>query len=201
MYSTKTAIESTGNNYIPAGINDNIKLYSVSVLKSPNGKDYIEFVFKDNEDREATMTEWKNEKGMFIKTDADLQKADDIQFGRILQIIKCYTKTEDVPEIEFNSFNEMIVWVQQYLSEKMKSNSDNPLRLKITFDNKGFLRVSKYGIFVEPMSVKESRIILTGRDKTVRPEIPVDKEDTPKTDPLSSIKATPETEKDDELPF
>ena len=201
MYSTKTAIESTGNNYIPAGINDNIKLYSVSVLKSPNGKDYIEFMFKDNNDREATMTEWKNEKGMFIKTDADLQRADDLQFGRILQIIKCYTDTENIPEIEFNSFSEMIMWVQQYLTEKMKSNPDNPLRIKITYDNKGFLRVSKNGIFIEPMSVKESRIILTGRDKTVRPEIPVDKEETPKIDPLSSIETTPETEKDDELPF
>lgn len=201
MYSTKTAIESTGNNYIPAGINDNIKLYSVSVLKSPNGKDYIEFMFKDNNDREATMTEWKNEKGMFIKTDADLQRADDLQFGRILQIIKCYTDTENIPEIEFNSFSEMIMWVQQYLTEKMKSNPDNPLRIKITYDNKGFLRVSKNGIFIEPMSVKESRIILTGRDKTVRPEIPVDKEETPKIDPLSSIETTPETEKNDELPF
>ena len=90
MYSTKTAIESTGSIYMNAGINDNVTLSNVEVTKSPTGKDFIRFTFSDADGKTAEMTEWKNEKSMYVKTDAELQKEDDRQFGRIMQIIKCY---------------------------------------------------------------------------------------------------------------
>ena len=199
MYSTKTAIESTGSIYMNAGINDNITLSNVEVTKSPTGKDFIRFTFSDKDGKTAEMTEWKNEKSMYVKTDAELQKEDDRQFGRIMQIIKCYIS--EVPDVELNSFVDMINWVKTTLDGV---NKDTKLRLKVVYDNKGFIRVSKNGIFVEPMTAQESRIVLTGRDKIVRPDIPVDKEDTPKTDPLSAVNdATPadETNSDDDLPF
>lgn len=199
MYSTKTAIESTGSIYMNAGINDNVTLSNVEVAKSPTGKDFIRFTFSDADGKTAEMTEWKNEKSMYVKTDAELQKEDDRQFGRIMQIIKCYIS--EVPDVELNSFIDMINWVKTTLNGV---NKDTKLRLKVVYDNKGFIRVSKNGIFVEPMTVQESRIVLTGRDKIVRPDIPVDKEETPKTDPLSAVNdATPadETNSDDDLPF
>lgn len=199
MYSTKTAIESTGSIYMNAGINDNVTLSDVEVTKSPTGKDFIRFTFSDADGKTAEMTEWKNEKSMYVKTDAELQKEDDRQFGRIMQIIKCYIS--EVPDVELNSFVDMINWVKTTLNGV---NKDTKLRLKVVYDNKGFIRVSKNGIFVEPMTVQESRIVLTGRDKTTRPDIPVDKEETPKTDPLSAVNdATPadETNSDDNLPF
>lgn len=199
MYSTKTAIESTGSVYMNAGINDNVTLSDVEVTKSPTGKDFIRFTFSDADGKTAEMTEWKNEKSMYVKTDAELQKEDDRQFGRIMQIIKCYIS--EVPDVELNSFVDMINWVKTTLNGV---NKDTKLRLKVVYDNKGFIRVSKNGIFVEPMAVQESRIVLTGRDKTIRPDIPVDKEETPKTDPLSAVNdATPadETNSDDDLPF
>lgn len=199
MYSTKTAIESTGSIYMNAGINDNVTLSNVEVAKSPTGKDFIRFTFSDADGKTAEMTEWKNEKSMYVKTDAELQKEDDRQFGRIMQIIKCYIS--EVPDVELNSFIDMINWVKTTLNGV---NKDTKLRLKVVYDNKGFIRVSKNGIFVEPMTVQESRIVLTGRDKTIRPDIPVDKEETPKTDPLSAVNdATPadETNSDDDLPF
>lgn len=199
MYSTKTAIESTGSIYMNAGINDNVTLSNVEVTKSPTGKDFIRFTFSDADGKTAEMTEWKNEKSMYVKTDAELQKEDDRQFGRIMQIIKCYIS--EVPDVELNSFVDMISWVKTTLDGV---NKDTKLRLKVVYDNKGFIRVSKNGIFVEPMTVQESRIVLTGRDKTIRPDIPVDKEETPKTDPLSAVNdATPadETNSDDDLPF
>ena len=199
MYSTKTAIESTGSIYMNAGINDNVTLSNVEVAKSPTGKDFIRFTFSDADGKTAEMTEWKNEKSMYVKTDAELQKEDDRQFGRIMQIIKCYIS--EVPDVELNSFIDMINWVKTTLNGV---NKDTKLRLKVVYDNKGFIRVSKNGIFVEPMTVQESRIVLTGRDKTIRPDIPVDKEETPKIDPLSAVNdATPadETNSDDDLPF
>lgn len=199
MYSTKTAIESTGSAFMNAGINDNVTLNNVEVTKSPTGKDFIRFTFADADGKTAEWTEWKNEKSMYIKTDAELQTEDNRQFGRILQILKCYM--DEVPDVELNSFADMINWVKTTLNAV---NKDTKLRLKVVFDNKGFIRVSRNGIFVEPMSVTESRIVLTGRDKTTRPDIPVDKEETPKTDPLSAVNdATPadETNSDDDLPF
>lgn len=199
MYSTKTAIESTGSIYMNAGINDDVTLSNVEVTKSPTGKDFVRFTFSDADGKIAEMTEWKNEKSMYVKTDAELQKEDDRQFGRIMQIIKCYIF--EVPDVELNSFVDMINWVKTTLNGV---NKDTKLRLKVVYDNKGFIRVSKNGIFVEPMTVQESRIVLTGRDKTTRPDIPVDKEETPETDPLSAVNdATPadETNSDDDLPF
>ena len=90
MYSTKTA--TTNNNefndsYMPVGINDNVTLKEVNVNKSPQGKDYLEFVFQNEEGKTASFTEWKNEKNTWIKTDEDLQNRDNKQFGRILQIV------------------------------------------------------------------------------------------------------------------
>jgi hypothetical protein len=81
-----------------------------------------------------------------------------------------------------------------------------PLRLKVTYDKKGYTQVSKNGIFVEPMSVakEESQIKLWKNDLTTRP-IVADKE--PVTDPLGSPNigvSTPVTETStgaDDLPF
>lgn len=67
MYSTKTAIESTGSAFMNAGINDNVTLNNVEVTKSPTGKDFIRFTFADADGKTAEWTEWKNEKNMYIK--------------------------------------------------------------------------------------------------------------------------------------
>ena len=136
---------------------------------------------------------------MWIKTDAELQQRDNQQFGRILQNVKCFY--DEVPQAEFNTFIDMINWVKSLLDGKIAEKK--LLRLKTTYDKKGFVRVSKNGIYVEPMSVTETQIVITGRDVLVRPEIPVDKEQ-PTKDPLSTLNTTPETESgssDSDLPF
>lgn len=201
MFSTKTAVFESSNKYMNAGINDNVTLKEVNVMKSPTGRDYLEIVFEDANGATASLTEWKNEKNMWIKTDEDLQRRDNQQFGRMLQILKCYFET--IEDVELNTFIDMINWVKKQLDTVI--NGKKPLRLKTTYDNKGFIRVSTYGTFVEPMDVKETQIVLTGRDKTVRPEIKVDDEKS--TDPLASSndESTPDNtiaeEKKDDLPF
>lgn len=197
MFSTKTAVFDSSNKYMNAGINDNVTLKEVNVLKSPNGRDYIEIIFEDANGAMASLTEWKNEKNMWIKTDEELQRRDNQQFGRMLQILKCYFET--IEDVELNTFVDMITWVKSKLDTVISGKK--LLRLKTTYDNKGFIRVSTYGIFVEPMDVEETQIVLTGRDKTVRPEIKVDDEKS--TDPLGN--ATPDNtiaeDKKDDLPF
>lgn len=198
MYSTKTA--TTNNNefndsYMPVGINDNITLKEVNVNKSPQGKDYLEFVFQNEEGKTASFTEWKNEKNTWIKTDEDLQNRDNKQFGRILQIVKCF---KNDPEFEGSSFVEMINWVKTTLTT-IGEWDKTFLRLKVIYDKKGYTTVSKNGIYVEPMSTEESQIKLWKNDLLERP-IVADNESS--TDPLTQ-QSTPVTEKNgaDDLPF
>ena len=197
MYSTKTA--TTNNNefnssYMPVGINENVTLKEVNVSKTPNGRDFLEIIFENEQGQTATMTEWKNEKNMWIKTDEDLQKRDDQQFGRILQVIDAVVGFHG--EFEGSSFIEMINWA------KLQLNCEHPqsVRLKVVYDKKGYTKVSSLGIFVEPMSVEESQIKLWKNDLLERP-IVADTE--PAADPLS-VTAAPVTETStgaDDLPF
>lgn len=200
MFSTKTAVFESSNKYMNAGINDNVTLKEVNVMKSSTGRDYLEITFEDANGATASRTEWKNEKNKWIITDEDLQRSDNQQFGRMLQILKCYF--DSIEDVELNTFFDMINWVKSKLDSVI--GEKKLLRLKTIYDNKGFIRVSTYGTFVEPMDVKETQIVLTGRDKTVRPEFKVDDEKS--VDPLASPQeSTPDNtiaeEKKDDLPF
>lgn len=200
MYSTKTATVNNSeftSSYMPVGINENVKLQTVEILKSPQGKDYIKFTF-EKDGLTASFTEWKNEKNMWIKTDEDLQRRDDMQFGRILQLINCYYS--EIPEFEGTSFAEMINWVKTQLDAKMSENKD--LRLKVVYDKNGYTTVSRLGVYVEPMTItnNDSQIKLFKNDLLER-TIVADKE--PAVDPLAtSTSSTPVSENNaDDLPF
>lgn len=185
MYSTKTAVtnnEEFNSSYMPVGINENITLKEVNVSKTANGRDFLEIIFENEQGQTATMTEWKNEKNMWIKTDEDLQKRDNQQFGRILQIVDCFGLR---PEFEGSSFVEMINWVKGIL-DQYKSIDNKSLRLKVVYDKNGYTKVSNLGIFVEPMSVTESQIKLWKNDLLERP-IVADRE--PASDPLTMTSA------------
>ena len=206
MYSTKTA--TTNNNefnssYMPVGINENVTLKEVNVSKTPQGRDFLEIIFENADGQTATMTEWKNEKNMWIKADEDLQKRDDQQFGRILQVIDAANGTHT--DFEGSSFVEMINWVKTQLEPATNpANMRQGMRLKVVYDKKGYTKVSSLGVFVEPMSVEESQIKLWKNDLLERP-IVADQE--PATDPLGSPNigvSTPVTETStgaDDLPF
>ena len=197
MYNTKTAIvnnEEFNSNYMPVGINNDVILKSVAVEKSPQGKDFLRVTFENGAGQTAEFTEWKNEKNMWIKTDEDLQNRDNIQFGRILQLINSFTTA---PDVELNSFTDMINWVKATLDPFIPTNKK--LRLKVIYDKKGYTQVSKYGTYVEPMDVKESQIKLFKNDLLERP---VKADEEKPADPLAiHTDSTPVTEKTDDLPF
>ena len=186
MYSTKTAVtnnEEFNSSYMSAGINENVTLKEINVKKSPTNLDFIEFVFENEAGQTATMTEWKNNKGLYVKTDEDLQRADNAQFGRVLQIIKCYMET--LPDAELSSFADMINWVKSTL-DAVADKDSKKLRLKVIYDKNNYTVVSKNGIFVEPMTVakEDSQIKQFKRDHFER-TIVADKEDA-NNDPLSA---------------
>ena len=199
MYSTKTAIsnpsESTGN-WMPVGINENVTLTKCEVLKSPQGRTYIQFEFSNELGQIAQMTEWKNEKNIWIKDDEELQIRDNQQFGRILQVLNSIAP--NLPDVEFNNFVEMVNWVAEVANQYIPLQKK--LRLKVIYDNKGYTKVSSYGIFVEPMDVKETQVRLFKRDLLERP-IVADKE--PATDPFDIKNVTSDNLSTgaDDLPF
>lgn len=207
MYSTKTATTNNqefNSSYMPVGINENITLKEVNVNKTQNGRDFLEIIFENESGQTATMTEWKNEKNMWIKTDEDLQRRDNQQFGRILQVIDA-VKGEHV-DFEGSSFVEMINWVKSQLSEDDRETAikvlNTKLRLKVVYDKNGYTQVSKNGIFVEPMSVakEESQIKLWKNDLLERP---VKADEEKPNDPLAgnSAPVTADSTGADDLPF
>lgn len=203
MYSTKTATvndQEFVSSYMPVGINENVTLKEVNVNKSPQGRDFLEIVFENDKGQTATVTEWKNEKNMWIKTDEDLQHRDDQQFGRILQIIDAVKGDHD--DFEGSSFVEMITWVKNVLSSYVNNNK---VRLKVVYDKRGYTKVSTLGIFIEPMGVTESKVKLWKNDLLERPVVA----DNEAADPLTStpVESTPVTDFSDvnpgadDLPF
>ena len=184
---------------MPVGINENITLKEVNVNKTPQGRDFLEIIFENEQGQTATMTEWKNEKNMWIVTDEDLQRRDNQQFGRILQVIDAANGSHT--DFEGNSFAEMINWVKAQLEPATNpANMRQGMRLKVVYDKKGYTKVSSLGTFVEPMSVEESQIKLWKNDLLERPVV-ADRE--PAADPLS-VTAAPVTETNtgaDDLPF
>lgn len=198
MYSTKTATTNNqefNSSYMPVGINENVTLKDVTVEKSPTQKDFIRIVFENADGQTAEMTEWKNEKNMWIKTDEDLQNRDDQQFGRLLQILDAVKGGHN--DFEGSSFLEMITWVKDCL----KDGNNNPVRLKVVYDKKGFTKVSTLGVFIESMSNLGSQIKLWKNDLLERP-VQADKE--PENDPLASNSAPVTADSNtgaDDLPF
>lgn len=201
MYSTKTATTNNtefSSSYMPVGINENVTLKEVNVNKTPQGRDFLEIIFENEQGQTATMTEWKNEKNMWIKTDEDLQKRDDQQFGRILQVFDAVKGGHN--DFEGSSFVEMINWVKTSLAD----GENSPVRLKVVYDKNGYTKVSSLGVFVEPMSVTESQIKLWKNDLLERPvQADVEKPNDPlaaATTASAPVTADSNTGADD-LPF
>lgn len=200
MYSTNNAVLFTGvSNYMVAGINENVTVNSVKVEKSPNGNDFLEIEF-EKDGRTVTMTQWQNKINSWIKTNEDLQNVDNQQFGRILQILKCFYKDEDL-QLEVNSFVDMANWVKNKLEAVIPNKK--LLRLKVVYNIKGYTTTSHNGTFIEPMDVAESKVEKLSRDRFERPVI-ADNEN--KADPLAkvdttSIPVTSTETKADDLPF
>ena len=206
MYSTKTATTNNtefSSSYMPVGINKNVTLKEVNVNKTQNGRDFLEIIFQNEQGQTATMTEWKNEKNMWIKTDEDLQRRDDAQFGRILQVIDAVCGKHD--EFEGSSFVEMINWTKNQI-DTANSNLPtlNDVRLKVVYDKNGYTKVSNLGVFVEPMSVEESQIKLWKNDLLERPvQADIEKPNDPLGSPNIGV-STPVTADStgaDDLPF
>lgn len=155
MYSKERAQQIVKNDvkFIPAGIHENVTLKSARVAESPTGLKFLEIVFEKN-GATLTQTEWKPTKfeGM---DDSALQKKEDTQFSRMMQILLCWYSDE---QLVFNgtSFEEFSQEVVNYLNNADKSKI---LRVKIVYNDKGYTTLPSYAryTFIEPMVLPEGQ--------------------------------------------
>ena len=195
MYSKERAQQVAKNDikYIPAGIQENVALKSARVATSPNGNIYLEIAF-EKDGATLIQTEWKPTKSPTM-TDEDLQKREDNQFSRMMQILYCFFKDE---ELIFNA-STFEGWAQEVADYLNRADKTKLLRVKVVFNQKGYTSLPTYAkyTFIEPMTVSKenSAIVQLGIDNFTRP-IVADKEKP--VDPLST---TEEVEKSDDLPF
>lgn len=196
MYSKERAQQVAKNDikYIPAGIQENVALKSARVATSPNGNIYLEIAF-EKDGATLIQTEWKPTKSPTM-TDEDLQKREDNQFSRMMQILYCFFKDE---ELIFNA-STFEGWAQEVANYLNRADKTKLLRVKVVFNQKGYTSLPTYAkyTFIEPMTVdkENSAIVQLGIDNFTRPII-ADKEKP--ADPLTIT--TEEVEKSDDLPF
>lgn len=180
MYSKERAQQITKNDvrFISAGIHENVQLKSARLAESPTGNKFLEIVF-EKDGATLTQTEWKPTK--FEDMDeAALQKKEDTQFSRMMQILLCFYKDE---QLIFNgsTFEEFATEVVNYLNNADKSKL---VRVKIVYNSKGYTTLPSYAkyTFIEPMTLPEgmtSAIVKLGIDNFEKPivadvETPVD---------------------------
>ena len=204
-YSKERAasISKSDIKYIPTGIIENVVLKSVKTEVSPNGNQFLEIVF-EKDGAILTHTEWKPTLGGFVTTEEQLQTKMDKQYSRMLQILNCYYKDE---ELDFNgeSFEQFIQWITDMLNKVDKSKK---LRAKIVYNDKGYTTLPNYAkyTFIEPMELPEgqsSSITMLNIDQFTKPVV-ADKE-VKNDNPFSATSSTTNTqalnESNNDLPF
>ena len=199
MYSKNRAASIAKNDvkFIGVGINDDVMLKEAKCELSPNNNYFLEIVFEKNG---ATLvhTEWEPSLNAFTTTQDQLQQKADNQYSRMLQILRCFYKDE---EIDFNgeSFRDFAKYVVDMLNNADKTKK---LKVKVVYNDKGYTSLPKYAkfTFIEPMELPEgtsSSIAILGIDTLIKPVV-ADKE-APVSNPLAGT-TTVEDSKDD-LPF
>lgn len=128
----------------------------------------------------------------------------DKQYSRMLQILNCYYKDE---ELDFNSesFEQFAQWITDMLNKVDKSKK---LRAKIVYNDKGYTTLPNYAkyTFIEPMELpegKSSSIAMLNIDQFTKPVV-ADKEvknDNPFSATSSTTNTQAFTDKTDDLPF
>lgn len=196
MYSKERAQQITKNDikYIPTGIQENVALKSARVTTSPNGNTFLEIVF-EKDGATLTQTEWKPTK-FGDMTDEALQKKEDTQFSRMMQILLCFYKDED---LVFNASN-FEGWANEVANYLNNADKSILLRIKVVYNNKNYTTLPTYAkyTFIEPMTVSKenSAIVELGIDKFTRSVIADQENDK---DPLNTTDSTEEV--GDDLPF
>lgn len=194
-FSTGIANELSKNDskYFSVGINEDVKLESMSVKETPTGVKYISFMFT----KEGANYPFEYSQYVPSKREGDIDDSKMLtkmanQITRFDKILKVYYPNDADRLYETDDYMDYLSW----LTEKFK-NADKTanLRIKLIYDDvKGFLTFPSYlkFDFIERMDVEKSNIAMMAIDRVVRPVI-ADKDKT-EVNPVAKSSA-------DDLPF
>ena len=202
-YSKKAAQEVSDfkSKYMNAGINENVTLDKVEVKVSPNGNKMFDITFVNEQGQTAVHTEWEPKMAPWMKDKTDLERNQARQFKKMLQILLCFYKDEQI-NFEGEDFMSFANYIATMLNAADKTKK---LRLKLVYNKDGYTTIPTAvdDTFIEPMDVTESNIKITAKDVVVRPVI-ADKEtknDNPFTTPEVATAAFATSNDPNELPF
>jgi len=202
-YSKKAAQEVSDfkSKYMNAGINENVTLDKVEVKVSPNGNKMFDITFVNEQGQTAVHTEWEPKMAPWMKDKTDLERNQARQFKKMLQILLCFYKDEQI-NFEGEDFMSFANYIATMLNAADKTKK---LRLKLVYNKDGYTTIPTAvdDTFIEPMDVTESNIKITAKDIVVRPVI-ADKEtknDNPFTTPEVATAAFATSNDPNELPF
>ena len=186
-YSKKAAQEVSDfkSKYMNAGINENVTLDKVEVKVSPNGNKMFDITFVNEQSQTAVHTEWEPKMAYWMKDKTDLERNQARQFKKMLQILLCFYKDEQI-NFEGEDFMSFANYIATMLNAADKTKK---LRLKLVYNKDGYTTIPTAvdDTFIEPMDVTESNIKITAKDIVVRPVI-ADKE-TKNDNPFTTMTA------------
>lgn len=188
-YSKKAAQEVSDfkSKYMNTGINENVTLDKVEVKISPNGNKMFDITFVNEQGQTAVHTEWEPKMAPWMKDKTDLERNQARQFKKMLQILLCFYKDEQI-NFEGEDFMSFANYIATMLNAADKTKK---LRLKLVYNKDGYTTIPTAvdDTFIEPMDVTESNIKITAKDVVVRPVI-ADKE-TKNDNPFTTMTAAP----------
>ena len=188
-YSKKAAQEVSDfkSKYMNAGINENVTLDKVEVKVSPNGNKMFDITFVNEQGQTAVHTEWEPKMAHWMKDKTDLERNQARQFKKMLQILLCFYKDEQI-NFEGEDFMSFADYIATMLNAADKTKK---LRLKLVYNKDGYTTIPTAvdDTFIESMDITESNIKITAKDIVVRPVI-ADKE-TKNDNPFTTMTAAP----------
>ena len=135
-YSKKAAQEVSDfkSKYMNAGINENVTLDKVEVKVSPNGNKMFDITFVNEQGQTAVHTEWEPKMAPWMKDKADLERNQARQFKKMLQILLCFYKDEQI-NFEGEDFMSFANYIATMLNAADKTKK---LRLKLVYNKDGY---------------------------------------------------------------
>ena len=169
-------VDVAKNNYIEAGIVENVELKSVRYEVTEKGNEFIEFVFEDENGGKLTQTEYKP-KGT---TEEQTLERTVKQIKRIKQLVCGYddknpaTMTFVNPNNYIIRANDFKTFAEETIRLLGTSYVGKKVRIKAVYNDNGFVTLPKYSTyaFIEPMSLSKDKtmIKMLNIDKLIRPE-------------------------------
>lgn len=206
-FNTGIAKELTKSNeqkYFTSGIMENVYLKTVELKETPTGIKYISFLFGKEGYKDFEYSQYVPNKGPNDIDDSNMINKMNNQIGRFDKLLKLYYPNDADRLYETDDYIDYLKWLcDKFMSAKsdneQKGISSLLLRLKLVYDDKGYLTLPRYlkFDFVEPMGVAESKIALLSFDQLTK--VIVADQEQKVEEPTESFGK--ESESDNDLPF